>query len=65
MMMPSDYTFSYNTINTDMNTSSDTDRALANYRSTYLRFKEDDVVASAYLRYIHYGWQFMFNYHYF
>ena len=26
MMMPSDWTFSYNTINTDMNTSSDTDR---------------------------------------
>ena len=27
---------------------------LANYRSTYLRFKEDDVVESACLRYIHY-----------
>ena len=35
---------------------------LANYTSTYLRFKQDDVVASACLRYIHYEWQIMFNY---
>ena len=36
--------------------------AVDNYRYTYLRFKEDDVVASVCLRNIHYGWQFMFNY---
>ena len=29
---------------------------LANQGSTYLRFEEDNVVASACLRYIHYGW---------
>ena len=33
MMMPSDWTLSYNTINTDMNTFSDTDR---DYRTTDL-----------------------------
>ena len=33
MMMPSDWTLSYNTINTDMNNSSDTDR---DYRTSEL-----------------------------
>ena len=36
--------------------------ALTNYRSTYLHFKQADVVASACLRYIYHGLQFMFNF---